>query len=72
MSSDNSLFRNLVEHSVDAIFRMTPTCEILYVSPAVRSRVGFEPEELLGKIIFDLIHEPDRFLVRTAAAKKES
>ena len=69
MSNDNSIFRGLVEQSVDTIFRLTPTCEILYVSPAVRRQLGYEPEELLGKIVFDLIHEPDRLLARAAATK---
>jgi PAS domain S-box-containing protein len=48
---------------------MTPMCEILYVSRAVRRQIGHEPEEFLGKIIFDLIHEPERIIARTAAAK---
>jgi two-component system sporulation sensor kinase A len=69
MSSDDSIFRNLVEHAVDTIFRMTPACEILYVSPAVRQQLGYEPKELLGKIIFDPIYEPDRSIARAAAAK---
>lgn len=69
MSSDDSTFRSLVEQSVDTIFRMTPACEILYVSPAVRRQLGYEPEELLGKIVFDLIYEPDRLIARAAAAK---
>jgi diguanylate cyclase (GGDEF)-like protein/PAS domain S-box-containing protein len=69
MSSDDSIFRNMVEHAVDTIFRMTPACEILYVSPAVRRQLGYEPNELLGKTIFDLIYEPDRSIARAAAAK---
>jgi len=69
MSSDDSIFRSLVEQAVDTIFRMTPACEILYVSPAVRRQLGYEPEELIGKIIFDLIYEPDRLIARAAAAK---
>jgi diguanylate cyclase (GGDEF)-like protein/PAS domain S-box-containing protein len=69
MSGDSSIFRTLVEHSVDTIFRMTPTCEILYVSPAVRGQLGYEPEELIGKIVFDLIYEPDRLMARAAAAR---
>jgi PAS domain S-box-containing protein len=48
---------------------MTPACEILYVSPAVRRQLGYEPKELLGKIIFDPIYEPDRSIARAAAAK---
>jgi PAS domain S-box-containing protein len=49
MSSDDSMFRNLVEHAVDTIFRMTPACEILYVSPAVRRQLGYEPNGEIGR-----------------------
>ncbi len=69
MASDDTIFRTLVEYSVDTFFRMTPACEILYVSPSVRRQLGYDPKELLGKIIFDLIHEPDRWNARAAAAK---
>ena len=69
MSADDSIFRSLVEYSVDAIFRLNPKCTILYVSPAVRRQLGYEPEELLGRIVFDLIYEPDRLIARAAAAK---
>jgi diguanylate cyclase (GGDEF)-like protein/PAS domain S-box-containing protein len=69
MSTDDSIFRSLVEHSVDTIFRMTPECEILYVSPSVRRQLGYDPQELLGKVVFDLIYEPDRPIAHAAAAK---
>ena len=65
----DTVFRSLVEHSVDTIFRMTPDCEILYASPSVRRQLGHEPEDLIGWSIFELIHEDDRPLARAAAAK---
>jgi PAS domain S-box-containing protein len=69
MFDENAIFRSLVENSVDAIFRMTLTFEILYVSPAIRGQLGYEPEELLGRTIFDLIHEPDRPSARAKAGR---
>jgi diguanylate cyclase (GGDEF)-like protein/PAS domain S-box-containing protein len=69
MAIDESIFRSLVEQSVDTIFRMTPACEILYVSPAVRRLLGYDPEELVGKIVFELIYEPDRAIAHAAAAR---
>lgn len=67
MSED--AFRQLVEYSVDPIFRMTPQCEILYVSPSIRNLLGYEPEELVGSIVFDLICEEDRHIAQAAAKK---
>lgn len=63
------IFRQLVEYSVDTIFRMTPQCEILYVSPSVEKLLGYKPDELLGRIVFELICEEDRHNAHAAARK---
>jgi len=62
-------FRQLVEYSVDTIFRMSPKCEILYVSPSVTRLLGYAPDELTGRIVFDLICEEDRHIALAAAKK---
>jgi diguanylate cyclase (GGDEF)-like protein/PAS domain S-box-containing protein len=69
MATGDSIYRLLVEHSVDAIFRMTPTCEILYVSPSVKQQLGYDSEELIGIGVFDLICEEDRASARAAAKR---
>ncbi|RXH56265.1 sensor domain-containing diguanylate cyclase [Granulicella sibirica] len=69
MPNDNLIFRKIVEHSIDVIFRLTLECEVLYASPSVRRQLGYEPAELLGRVIFDLIYEPDREVARKAARR---
>ncbi len=52
------LLSALVEHSTDAFVMVDAQARILYVSPASRLQVGFEPAELAGVDPFSLVH-PD-------------
>ncbi len=42
-------FRLLAENSIDMISRVKPDGTRIYVSPAYKATLGYEPEELLGK-----------------------
>ena len=53
-------FRLLAENSTDFIVRLSPTHERLYASPACRALLGYEPEELIGRSAFDIVHPDDR------------
>jgi PAS domain S-box-containing protein len=59
-----SQFRLLAENASDMISRLAVNGQILYLSPACKIILGYTPEELTGKIFFDLIHEKDRSLVQ--------
>lgn len=51
---------NLIsEHSQDAIIRLTPEGRVTYVSPAIRNQIGYEPDELIGKSVYDYWHPDD-------------
>jgi PAS domain S-box-containing protein/putative nucleotidyltransferase with HDIG domain len=52
-------FRLLAENSTDMISRHTLRGGCLYVSPACRGLLGYEPDELLGLPLFDFIHPED-------------
>ncbi len=52
-------FRLLAENSTDMIARLTPDGKCLYVSPACRSLLGYEPEDLLGRSPYELFHPAD-------------
>jgi two-component system, NtrC family, sensor kinase len=52
-------FRSLAEGSSDMITRHDPAGVYVYVSPACRSLVGFEPAELLGRSPHEFIHTDD-------------
>ena len=57
-------FRLLAENASDMIARLTTGGQVLYISPACKTVLGYDPEELTGMHIFDLIHEKDRRLIQ--------
>lgn len=54
----NPLYSDIAEQSQDIISFSSPTGVCLYISPAVRKLLGYEPEELVGKRLLDYVH-PD-------------
>ena len=53
-------FRLLAENASDMITRLSTTGQMLYVSPACKTILGYTPEELAETSSFDIIHEEDR------------
>lgn len=53
------LFRALIEDSPEIIAHLDANGEVLYVSPSCRETLGLEPEELIGRSLFDLLHPDD-------------
>jgi PAS domain S-box-containing protein len=62
-------FRALIEHGSDSISLIDADNKILYLSPAVTSVEGYEPEELLGRLGTEHTH-PDDLPVIGAAVEK--
>ncbi|WP_251551809.1 PAS domain-containing sensor histidine kinase [Neobacillus muris] len=59
MNHRENKYRLLAEHSSDMIILHHVDFSFLYVSPSVKTVLGYEPEELIGKNPFDLIHPDD-------------
>jgi PAS domain S-box-containing protein len=57
-------YRLITENANDLIGLLDQQGAILYFSPSVRSLLGYEPSELLGTLVFDLIHPDDLGQVR--------
>jgi len=57
-------FRLLAENASDMISRLTITGQVLYISPACKTILGYCPEELTGTNVFDLLQERDRRLIQ--------
>ena len=53
-------FRLLAENASDMILRLLISGQMIYVSPACQTILGYTPEELTGTSNFDIIHEEDR------------
>ncbi|HYM61494.1 MAG TPA: EAL domain-containing protein [Thermoanaerobaculia bacterium] len=65
-------YRLMAENSTDMISRSTAEGIILYASDAARTLMGYEPAELAGRSVFDLIVPGDRSDVRRAGAGLKS
>ncbi len=52
-------FRLLTEQSHDVIGRLEPNGKIIYVSPAIRRMLGYEPAELVGRSFDEFVHPDD-------------
>ncbi|HLZ38460.1 MAG TPA: PAS domain S-box protein, partial [Mycobacteriales bacterium] len=57
-------FRLLAEYAVDLITTHGPDGVFRYVSPAVRSMLGYEPDELVGRTPDFLVHPDDEPVLR--------
>jgi len=58
LRASETRYRLLADHSTDIIVQVDLTDTILYISPACR-RMGWEPEELIGRKRYDLTHPDD-------------
>ena len=56
-------FRALVENSSDALLLIDAEGRITYLSPSSERHLGWAPEQLVGRSIFDFLHTEDRELV---------
>ncbi len=54
------LYRILAENSTDMISKHTLEGVYTYVSPACRSLLGYEPEDLVGRSAYAFLHPDDR------------
>ncbi|MCC6300235.1 MAG: PAS domain S-box protein [Anaerolineales bacterium] len=59
LAESEAQFRLLAENSSDMITRHRPDLSLIYVSPACRTLLGYEPEELLNRSMLTLIHPHD-------------
>jgi PAS domain S-box-containing protein len=59
-----SKFRLLAENASDMISRLATDGKVLYVSPACETILGYKPEDLTGRVSFDIIHEDDHSSVK--------
>ena len=67
-------FRSLIENALDLILVLGADGRLRYVSPSARRALRFEPDELAGREVLDLVHADDhegaRRAVRQALARR--
>lgn len=60
LAESEEKFRLLVENMVEVFFQIDPENRLVYVNPAIRAVLGYEPEEVVGKDYKDLIHTDNK------------
>lgn len=63
-------FHLLAENATDVISRHTPDGTYLYVSPASKSSIGYNPDDLIGSNIYKLIHNDDQIKIKKAFTRR--
>jgi len=64
-------FRSLIESIGEIIYEFTSEGIIEYISPSIHKVLGYLPQELIGKSIFNIIHEDDRLILAQRLASFE-
>lgn len=68
----DSRYRLLADNASDVIALYGPDSIFRYVSPAVSELLGYQPEELVGRSTYDVIHPDDHAAVARAFARAAS
>ncbi|HSU95684.1 MAG TPA: PAS domain S-box protein, partial [Gemmatimonadaceae bacterium] len=66
LAASEARYRLLADHSTDIIARFAPDGRVLYVSPAIRTVLGYEPQAVVNTYPFALRHDDDADVTRTA------
>ncbi|MCB0209632.1 MAG: PAS domain S-box protein [Anaerolineae bacterium] len=61
LTQDNERFQVMVEKSSDMFGLVSGEGVIQYTSPSIKAIMGFRPEELIGRTVFEFVH-PDELL----------
>ncbi|MBX7167062.1 MAG: PAS domain S-box protein [Pirellulales bacterium] len=66
------LYRLLADHSSDVIARHAADGTVLYISPSCKGMYGYDPEDIVGRSPFEVVHPDDHEQVRASMAEQEA
>lgn len=61
-----SFYRNLITHSLDGIVLADENGRISFSSPSVQRLLGYDPEWMIGRTLFEFVHPDDTSLAQHA------
>ncbi|MBX3373727.1 MAG: PAS domain-containing protein [Phycisphaeraceae bacterium] len=59
LRASEARYRLLAENTSDIVSLISPELKYIYVSPSCRALLGFRPQEMLGRSVFDFFHPDD-------------
>jgi PAS domain S-box-containing protein len=62
-------YRAMIENEVDIVTILDENANVIFESPALKRILGYSPEELVGRSVFDFIHPADIARVKEAFAE---
>jgi PAS domain S-box-containing protein len=62
-------FRTLVENSSDALLLMDAEARVTYLAPSSTRHLGWRPDQMVGRSVFDFLHPDDREIVGARLAE---
>ncbi|MEM1444577.1 MAG: PAS domain S-box protein [Planctomycetota bacterium] len=69
LSQSEARFGLLAEHAIDIISQHSPDGRFTYVSPAMTRELGWDPDDVIGKLPREFVHPDDRDAVISARAE---
>ena len=69
LERSDAYFRSLIENVTDIVTIIEADGKIRYISPSVKSVLGYAPEERVGRDAFDLLHPDDHLRLRQLVAE---
>ncbi|MGB3204317.1 MAG: PAS domain S-box protein [Crinalium sp.] len=70
LAKSEERFRSLVQNSSDIITILEENGVVRYVSPSVKLILGYQPEDIVGKNVFDYIHPQDKSKAKSEFAER--
>ncbi len=60
MFDNHEVFKSVIENSIDLTIVTDAEGKAIYVSPQCKDVIGFDEEDILGKVMPDFIHPDDK------------
>jgi diguanylate cyclase (GGDEF)-like protein/PAS domain S-box-containing protein len=71
LQRSEEMYRFLAENSMDAIWQLDDQLRFVYVSPAIKNLLGYQPEEVIGHSLFGLLDQESSKIVSEGYTKRK-